>query len=61
MYRDLICEPMRFTYGGREWWMQRFNHWDGTVEAVNLYDENGDFVGEFSTEKEMNRFLEGIE
>ena len=41
MYRDLIGDPEKIEYNGREWWVQVFCHWDGTVKAVNLYDDGG--------------------
>lgn len=59
MYRDLIGDPERFTAGGREWWLQQFCHGDGTLKAVRLYDEDGEFVGEYQSEQEAVRAAEG--
>ena len=53
MYRDIVGAPQRLVIKGREWWTQEFNHWDGTLEAIRLYNEEGDFVKEFQSWEEL--------
>lgn len=60
MYRDIISAPERMVVNGREWWTQEFNHWDGTLEAIRLYDDEGNFVCEFESREELKYFLEGV-
>lgn len=60
MYRDIIEEPVRFRVNGRDWWYQQFNKWDGNLEAVNLYDEDGVFVCEFESLDELMYFVKGV-
>lgn len=57
MYRDLIGDPEKIKYNGVEWWIQTFCHGDGTVKAVRLYDQDGDFVDEFRNEDEVKAFI----
>ena len=58
MYRDLIKAPEQIeSAGGMKWWIQEFDRADGQLEAVNLYDEDGDFVGEFESMEELGEFL----
>lgn len=61
MYRDLISAPEQIEAAGRKWWLQQFNKWDGSFEAVNLYDEDGDFVAEFESMEELQDFLSKIQ
>lgn len=55
MYRDLIGDPERITAGGREWWVQQFCRMDGTLKSGRLYDDDGEFVGDFDS---MDKALE---
>ena len=59
MYRDLVGDPERITVNGREWWLQQFCRWDGTLKAVRLYDDNGEFVAEFPGVEEAFRAAAG--
>lgn len=60
MYRDLIGKPERIEAGGKLWWVQTFCKWDGTVKSVNLYDENGDFISEFSSMEDAIDFARKV-
>ena len=57
MYRDLIGDPEKIEYNGVEWWIQTFCHGDGTVKAVRLYHQDGDFVDQFRNEDEVKAFI----
>lgn len=57
MYRDLIGNPEKIESNGRKWWIQVFCKWDGNLDAVNLYDEDGDFVGEFASMTDLENFI----
>jgi hypothetical protein len=35
------------------------HHWDGSVDVVILYDDNGDFVKEFASLAECETWLAG--
>ena len=41
------------------WKWQELDSPDGNLEAINLYDSDGDFVCEFRDYKEMIHFLKG--
>ena len=58
MYRDFIEAPERIEANGKEWWLQVFHHRDETVDIVNVYDWNGDFVREFKSVEEALRFID---
>ena len=60
MYRDLVEAPKRISVNGKTWWFQLFNKVTGEVDAVNLYDEDGEFVCEFESVGELNEFLKGV-
>ena len=57
MYRDLVTAPECCTAGGRDWWVRVLHHWDGTVDTVILYDDNGDYVCEFDSLRECEDWL----
>ena len=59
MYRDFVEAPERVEAGGKEWWIQALHHRDETIDVVNVYDENGDFVADFKTKEEAYRFISG--
>lgn len=61
MYRDLIGDPEKIVVNGREWWIQQFCRGDGSLKAVRLFDEDGDFVAEFPSEEEVKDFINGVE
>ena len=61
MYRDLIGDPEKIEYNGREWWVQIFCRWDGSLKAVCLYDEAGELLGEFQSREEAIAFMEKTE
>ena len=61
MYRDLIGAPEQIEAAGKMWWTQMFCGWNGELEAVNLYDEDGDFVAEFESMGELDEFLKGVQ
>lgn len=61
MYRDIISAPEQIEAAGHKWWLQQFNKWDGSFEAVNLYDQDGDLVGEFQSIEELSEFLSKIQ
>ena len=61
MYRDLIGDPEKIESGGRAWWMQELCRWDGTVKAVNLFDDAGKFVGEFQSREDALAFAQRAE
>lgn len=53
----MISEVMEMTRDGLKWYFQEFDRPDGQLEAVNLYDENGDFVEEFSSYDDMMIYI----
>ena len=55
---NYITKVERISRNGRNWFYQEFDRYDGQLEAVNLYDENGDFVEEFRSIEEMNRYID---
>lgn len=57
MYRDIVTAPEKITKNGKEWWYQEFNHWDGTLEAIRLYDEEGNFVNEFQSYDDIMDYI----
>ena len=61
MYRDLIKAPEKIEAAGASWWMQQFFSVKGDLEAVNLYDADGDFVAEFESMEELSEFLSKIQ
>ena len=61
MYRDLIGDPEKIEYNGREWWVQIFCHWDGNIKGVRLFDENGEFVGEFEDQDAAAAYMDGVQ
>lgn len=58
MYRDLIGKPEQIEAGGKIWWLQEFCRWDGTVKAVNLFDDAGKLVGEFQSREDALAFVQ---
>ena len=61
MYRDIIGKPEQIEVNGKWYWIQEFNRWDGTLKAINLYDEDGDIIGEFNDMDMLLDFVTGIE
>lgn len=61
MYRDLIGKPEQKESNGKKWWVQVFHKIDGTINAINLYDIDGNYVGEFHCMTDLENFLEGVE
>lgn len=45
---------------GFTWNWQEIDTPDGNLEAINLYDAEGNFVTEFKDYKEMIHFLKGV-
>lgn len=60
MYRDLVTAPECCTAGGRDWWVQVLHYWNGEVNVVNLFDDNGDFVEEFKSLEECEAWLANL-
>lgn len=60
LYKDLISAVVKFTANGRKWYYQKLSNWDGNLEAVNLYDEDGNFVAEFPSISELKFFVNGV-
>lgn len=61
MYRDLIGDPEKIEYAGREWYVQIFCRWDGSLKAVHLYDANGEFLGEFNSKEDTLAYMKSVE
>lgn len=61
MYRDLISAPEQIEAAGARWWIQQFCKMDGSLDAVMLYDQDGDPVGEFQSMSDLEDFLSGIQ
>lgn len=61
MYRDLISAPEKIEAAGAIWWTQQFNKWDGTLDSVLLYDQDGNLVAEFESVEEVYEFLSKIQ
>lgn len=59
MYRDLVSEVEKIQANGKVWYYQQFNRWDGNLKAVTLYDDNGDYVSEFQSMEELEKFVTG--
>lgn len=55
---NYITKVERISRNGRNWFYQEFDRYDGQLEAVNLYDENGDFVEEFNSYEDMTAYIE---
>lgn len=49
--------PVKITVGGIEWYYQTFYKDDGNVDAVRLYDKNGEFVREFKNLDKLSVWL----
>ena len=41
--------------------MQQLCKWDGTLDSVLLFDQDGDLVGEFESMEELSEFLSKIQ
>lgn len=54
---DMICKDKKVEVNGFTWFVQEFDRPDGNLEAVNLYDADGDFVCEFQDYNEMMHFI----
>lgn len=61
MYRDLISAPEQIEAAGAIWWMQQLCKWDGTLDSVLLFDQDGDLVAEFESIEELSEFLSKIQ
>ena len=57
MYRDFVEAPEKYEANGREWWIQVMHHRDESIDVVNVYDENGEFVKDFKSTVEALRFI----
>ena len=55
--RGYIRAVEQITRNGLKWFYQEFDRPDGQLEAVNLYDENGDFVDEFNSYDDMMIYI----
>lgn len=60
MYRDLVTAPECCTAGGRDWWVRVLHRWNGEIDTVILYDDNGDYVTEFKSMEECEAYLIGL-
>lgn len=54
---EKISKADKIEVNGFEWFVQEFDRPDGNLEAVNLYDADGDFVCEFQDYNEMMHFI----
>ena len=59
MYRDLVSKVEKIQANGKVWYYQQVNRWDGNLKAVTLYDDNGDYVSEFHSMEELEKFVTG--
>ena len=55
-----IMEVEQITRNGRKWYFQEFDRPDGQLEAVNLYDDTGAFVGEFESYGDMYIYIDSL-
>ncbi len=53
-----IMEVEQITRNGRKWYFQEFDRPDGQLEAVNLYDDTGDYVREFDSYEDMIAYID---
>lgn len=53
-----ITEVVQITRNGRKWYYQEFDRPDGQFEAINLYDDTGDFVEEFNSYEDMTAYID---
>ena len=49
---ELLDTPIHYEIAGRDWWVQEMHDTAGNVVVVNLYNDDGYFVGEFNTKEE---------
>ena len=56
--RGYIRAVEQITRNGLKWFYQEFDRHDGQLEAVNLYDSNGDFVEEFDSYEDMTAYID---
>ena len=60
MYRDLIGDPERIEYNGREWWVQLFCRWNGSIKSVHLYDDRGSAIGVFQSREQAIQYMDSV-
>lgn len=58
MYTGYIKAVEQITRNGRKWYFQEFDRPDGQLEAVNLYDDTGDYVREFDSYEDMIAYID---
>ena len=54
----MISEVVEMDRNGKKWFYQEFDRHDGQLEAVNLYDDTGDFVEEFNSYEDMTAYID---
>jgi hypothetical protein len=57
-YSDFVTPPERRQAAGRDWYLRALHDSSGAVLTVNLYDSNGDYVGEFDSMAACETWLE---
>lgn len=55
--KDTIQKADSIEVNGFKWYFQEFDKPDGNLDAINLYDANGDFVEEFNSMEEMMKYV----
>ena len=61
MYRDIIGKPEQKECNGKRWWVQIFHKADGSISEINLYDIEGNYVGEFHSLTDLENYIEGAQ
>ena len=56
----IICGVEPVTGYTSEWYMQEFDKDDGTLDVINLYDDNGDFVQEFRDMADLHSYIRAV-
>ncbi len=56
----IVCAVVPVTGYCSEWYMQEFDNDDGTLDAINLYDDNGNFVQEFRDLADLYSYIRAV-
>ncbi len=60
MYRDLVHAPEKINVNGRLFWTQEFYQLCGSLEAVRLYTEDGEFIADFTEWQDALRVMKQL-